>query len=329
MQYTTDYLSETPLFYNIRREKFDYELVRFAIDAGAKFVENSKVKDVFTTQEKAVVQLANGEAFSCEIIIGAGGTYDIAAKYLRKNEGLTEKQGKIGMAVVEEFEVEEEFIDKAYGKERTAMIDLKHANLNGYAWVFSKHNTLNIGYGGFNDEMKQIDIKQEFKNYLDFLKESGYLPKGIESKKLKGAPLPPQGNIKKTYADRIIIVGDAAGFVSPLTREGIYYAMDSGKIAAEVISKALEKRDFSAHSLKLYQNIWMKRWGKDMKIFGFFQRMLMAWPEKLVKYGSKDDKLRKIFVGFFIGSAIPSKVKWKVISRIVIDFFSYDVFRKR
>ena len=328
-QHTTDYLSETPLFYNVRRKKFDYELVQFAIDAGAEVLENCKVKEVFTTQEKAVVKLANSREFICKVIVGAGGAYDVVANYLRKKERLREKQGKdFGMAVVEEFEVGEEFIDRAYGKERTSMINLKHANLNGYAWVFSKHDILNIGYGGFNDEMKKIDIKKEFKNYLDFLKRNGYLPKWIESKKLKGAPVPFVGNIKKTYTDRIIIVGDAAGFVSPLTGEGIYYAMDSGKIASEVISKALEKEDFSAQSLKPYQNIWRKRWGKDLEALRFFHRMLMKWPEKFVKYGSKDEKLKKIFIALFIGNMNASRMKWKIISRIVMDFFVYDVFRR-
>ena len=328
-QHTTDYLSETPLFYNVRRKKFDYALVQFAIDAGAEFLENCKVKEVFTTQEKAVVKLANSREFICKVIVGAGGAYDVVANYLRKKERLREKQGKdFGMAVVEEFEVGEEFIDRVYGKERTSMINLKHANLNGYAWVFSKHDILNIGYGGFNDEMKKIDIKNEFKNYLDFLKRNGYLPKWIESKKLKGAPVPFVGNIKKTYADRIVIVGDAAGFVSPLTGEGIYYAMDSGKIASEIISKALEKEDFSAQSLKSYQNIWRKRWGKDLEALRFFHRMLMKWPEKFVKYGSKDEKLKKIFIALFIGNINTSRMKWKIISRIVMDFFVYDVFRR-
>ncbi len=328
-QHTTDYLSETPLFHNVRRKKFDYALVQFAIDAGAEFLENCKVKEVFTTQEKAVVKLANSREFICKVIVGAGGAYDVVANYLRKKERLREKRGKdFGMAVVEEFEVGEEFIDRVYGKERTSMINLKHANLNGYAWVFSKHDILNIGYGGFNDEMKKIDIKNEFKNYLDFLKRNGYLPKWIESKKLKGAPVPFVGNIKKTYADRIVIVGDAAGFVSPLTGEGIYYAMDSGKIASEIISKALEKEDFGAQSLKSYQNIWRKRWGKDLEALRFFHRMLMKWPEKFVKYGSRDEKLKKIFIALFIGNINTSRMKWKIISRIVMDFFVYDVFRR-
>lgn len=330
MQHTIDYSSEAPLFYNIRREKFDYELVKFAIDAGAEFLENSKVKEVFTAQEKAVVRLVSGKELSCKVIVGAGGIYDVAAKYIRKKEGLEEKwKRNLGTVVVEEFEVGEKFIDKVYGKERTAIINLKHANLNGYAWVFPKHNVFNIGYGGFDNEMKQIDIKQEFKNYLDFLKKIGYLPEEVESKKLKGASLPLRGNMKKTYTNRIVIVGDAAGFVSPLTGEGIYYAMDSGRIASKVISKAFEKGDFSAQSLKLYQNIWMKRWGKDLKALEFFQRFLMSWPEKFVKYGSNDEKLKKIFVGLFIGSVGASKVKWKVISRIFMDFLTYDIFKIR
>lgn len=328
-QHTMDYLSETPLFYNIRRGKFDYELVQFAIDAGAEFLENCKVKEVFTTQEKAVVKLVNSKEFSCEVIVGAGGAHGVVAKYLRKKERPNEKRGKdIGLAVVEEFEVGKEFIDKVYGKERTSVINLKHANLNSYAWVFSKHDILNIGYGGFNDEMKRIDIKKEFKNYLDFLKKNGHLPKWVESKKLKGAPIPFIGSMKKAYSDRVVITGDAAGFVSPLTGEGIHYAMDSGKIASEVISKALEKEDFSARFLKTYQNILVKSWGKDLESLKFFHKMLMKWPEKIVKYGSKDEKLKKIFTNLFIGDINTSRMKWRIISRIVMDFLVYDVFRR-
>ncbi len=104
--------------------------------------------------------------------------------------------------------------------------------------------------------------------------------------------------------------------------------MDSGKIASEIISKALEKEDFSAQSLKSYQNIWRKRWGKDLEALRFFHRMLMKWPEKFVKYGSKDEKLKKIFIALFIGNINTSRMKWKIISRIVMDFFVYDVFRR-
>lgn len=326
----TDFLSDTPLFYNISREEFDYELVKFAINAGAKFIEESEVKEISIEQENGNVKLKNGKELNCKIIVGASGCYDISAKYLRKKEGLPKDWGKdLGFSVVEEFEVDKEFIANIYGKESTSLLHLKHAGLSGYGWVFAKYDLLNIGYIGFMHEMKKIDIKEEFNNYLKILKKGGYLPEHIESKKLKGAPIPYKGPLSKTYSDRLIIVGDAAGFVSPLTGEGIHYAIDSGRIAAEVIVKAFEKGDFSGKTLKEYQDIWMEKWGKDLKALNFFQKRLMKQPETIVKYASKDDILKKMFVGLYVGSASASKIKWKIIFRYIRDFIIYGIFRKK
>jgi len=54
----------------------------------------------------------------------------------------------------------------------------------------------------------------------------------------------------------------------------------------------------------------------------------MRCPEKFVKYGSKDKKLKKISVDLFIGNMNTSRIKCKVVSRMIIDFFVYDVFRR-
>ena len=52
-------------------------------------------------------------------------------------------------------------------------------------------------------------------------------------------PLHP---LEKTYADRVILCGDAAGLMNPLTGDGIHYAMSSGMFAAKVCAKAVEER---------------------------------------------------------------------------------------
>ena len=330
LAYKTDYISETPLFYNIRREIFDNELLKFAIDAGAEFREKSEVKEISIEPDKGIVKLASGEEISCKVIIGASGCFDISAKYLRKKENLPEDWGEdLGFSVVEEFIVDEKFIMDNYGKENSSLIHLKHAGLSGYGWVFAKRNLLNIGYIGFNHEIKKINIKEEFKNYLDLLKRTGYLPENIISKKLKGAPIPYKGPLNKTYSDRLLIIGDAAGFVSPLTGEGIHYAIDSGKIAAETILQGFEKNEFSAQKLKIYQDTWKEKWGKELKVLNFFQKRLMKCPEAIVKYGSKDEILKNMFVGLYIGNIKASKVKWKIMFRMARDFILYSVFRKK
>ena len=56
-----------------------------------------------------------------------------------------------------------------------------------------------------------------------------------------GIPIKP---IEKTYEERTLIIGDAAGLVKPITGGGIYYSQLSGKIAAEIMDKALSKNSF-------------------------------------------------------------------------------------
>jgi geranylgeranyl reductase family protein len=69
----------------------------------------------------------------------------------------------------------------------------------------------------------------------------------------------PLGSIRRTYADRVLVVGDAAGLVKPTTGGGIYYSVVSAEIAAEVLSGALAAGDLSAAALSEYERRWRRR----------------------------------------------------------------------
>jgi flavin-dependent dehydrogenase len=58
---------------------------------------------------------------------------------------------------------------------------------------------------------------------------------------------------KSLYGDNIMIIGDAAGFVSPISGEGIHPSIVSGQIAAETAIQALEKEDISKNTLRGYK----------------------------------------------------------------------------
>jgi len=68
-----------------------------------------------------------------------------------------------------------------------------------------------------------------------------------------GIPLRP---LKRTYRDRVIVVGDSAGQVKPTTGGGIYYSLLSSEIAVDVLSDALVSDDLSASTLREYQTRW-------------------------------------------------------------------------
>ena len=85
-----------------------------------------------------------------------------------------------------------------------------------------------------------------------------------------GIPIKP---LSKTHAERTLILGDAAGFAKPTTGGGIYYAMLSGKIAAETAAEALASNTFSDDTLGAYEERWKAEFGSELRV-GYYARML-------------------------------------------------------
>lgn len=325
LQKSIDYKSESPLFYNIRRKRFDHQLVKFAQEKGAE-LKKTHIRQVAESSDMVTVTTTDGSEYTAHALVGATGPYDPAGKYVRErtNQKSAWGENEIGTILVHEFPVSRSFIDDVYGEERLAIIHLLTAGLldggYGYGWVFSKNDVLNIGYGGFKKDMKNVDRREIFRKYLDVLRKDGYFPEDLELDQFKGAPLPLKGSIKTTYYNRMLISGDAAGFVSPITGEGIFFAMDSGRIAADVLHKASTSGNFTAQALSRYQKEWRLAWGRDLTILNLFANRLMAWPEAIIRYGMKDEVLKKYLVDIFISTASAYKLKTKIVTRVIRNF---------
>src|SRR5262249_80188 len=84
-----------------------------------------------------------------------------------------------------------------------------------------------------------------------------------------GAGVPPRikmlpiGPIARTYAPRVLAIGDAAGLVKATTGGGIYYSILSASLAAETLSEAFSQGDFSAASLSTYEERWRAVLGQE------------------------------------------------------------------
>ncbi|HJM81612.1 MAG TPA: hypothetical protein QF397_02510, partial [Candidatus Poseidoniia archaeon] len=180
--------------------------------------------------------------------------------------------------------------------------------------------------GGYNRAIKSVKVKKIWEDYINLLKEDGYFPKDQATPPVKGAPLPLAGPLKATTMDNTLLVGDSAGMVSPLSGEGIYYGMHAGKLATKTIKAALESGDFSQKHLDQYHRDWNDVFGKELRDLSFFALMALKLPERMVYYGSHDDKLCEIFADLFLGVTPGGLGKRKPITRSIFNFFRHPYF---
>ena len=92
----------------------------------------------------------------------------------------------------------------------------------------------------------------------------------------------PLGPVNRTYADRILAVGDAAGLVKPTTGGGIYYSLISGDIASEVADGALRDNDLSRSRLRAYEKQWRQRLGAEIRVGLAFRRLASRLSDRSI-----------------------------------------------
>jgi geranylgeranyl reductase family protein len=98
-----------------------------------------------------------------------------------------------------------------------------------------------------------------------------------------GVPLPapvrprlrilPLGPVARTYGQRVLAVGDAAGLVKPTTGGGIYYGLLSGTLAAGVIDEGLRRNRLDETFLGRYERDWRRRLGQEIRVGLAFRRL--------------------------------------------------------
>jgi flavin-dependent dehydrogenase len=95
--------------------------------------------------------------------------------------------------------------------------------------------------------------------------------------KMSGASL-RLGGIQRSSADHLLIVGDAAGQIDPLTGEGIHHAIEAGAIAADVLADALRANNLSAAFLSRYHSRWQSAFGRDFRWSARMARVCARHP---------------------------------------------------
>ena len=175
--------------------------------------------------------------------------------------------------------------------------------LPGYAWIFPiGKNKANIGLGMRLDHFRKKKYNLE-KMLQDFLA----MP-AIKKRLLRGGQLRDvatwqlnfgsQKNLHHVF-DGAILVGDAAGFINPLTGGGIHNALVSAELAAQVADDALQANDISRSKMQIYEQLCHDRMWKSMRNSYFMQRSFMHFPslvDFLVRRMKENSQLAQTFL---------------------------------
>ncbi|MFQ5815377.1 MAG: geranylgeranyl reductase family protein [Candidatus Hydrothermarchaeaceae archaeon] len=202
------------------RDKFDNHLTEKAVEAGVEVKDGVKVYEVMDKDGRCVARSNDGE-YQASYIFGADGINGP----VRRNSGLIPDFPKDQVGVAGEFEL---MHHGGYEADQHSMEFHYGIVPFGYGWVFPKGNALTVGVANLVSELRGMKLKEKLYEFADGL--------GLKELPKPGFHLIPIGGFKRRIAsDRILLCGDAAGFVDMTAGEGTYYAIQSGILAAEVL----------------------------------------------------------------------------------------------
>lgn len=256
------YLERQPSGYLSLRSKFDDGLRKIAMEAGAEFIGGCAVEGVQEERDSVSVRLADGRELSARVVIGADGASSrvAAAAGIRKGWGRRDYV----LCANADIPCDPEKIRETYGERSPFFVYLGYKGIQGYGWVFPKRRHICVGIGALLEDGREI--RALYSGFFRELKRRGHLPESLPE---QGTyfDLDPVGAVHRLETltrGRVILIGDAAGFVSGSTGEGIYPGMVSAEVAAEVIHGALGRGSVE-QGLAQYNQAWRGELGDYVK----------------------------------------------------------------
>ncbi len=233
--------------YILDKPAFLTSLAARAGAAGAELAYGTRIDRVSREDGYVVAEGSrNTQPFSLrsKVIVGCDGTGSILARqfFPRRN-----------YAVIAAFQYD--MVDCQLEDESSLEIFIGHKKAPaGYLWIFPKgKGTANVGIGLKGSGAKLLLDK--------FLQDH---PKAFGNAKIErsqAAPVPVGGEIEEYVTANMMLCGDAAGQVIPLTGAGIHTSLVAGKIAGEVAGKAAREGDVGSNRLSEYKERFDALWG--------------------------------------------------------------------
>jgi digeranylgeranylglycerophospholipid reductase len=232
----------------VDRAVFDRALADGSRAAGAEIREGARVRAIAIGAKGVTVSVDRGDSIDARAcVIACGANY-------RFNR-------QLGLGVPRAYVQSAQLEQPLRGPDGVEVHLGRDVAPGGFAWLVPleregrPHTRLGL--------MCDSRALSRFRQFASRMRERFGADEAWPDPRLKVLPLGP---VSRTYATRLLAVGDAAGLVKPTTGGGIYYSVISGHIAAETLDEALTADDLRDAKLRRYETEWRARLGADIRI---------------------------------------------------------------
>jgi len=248
----------------VDRAAFDVAIAGKAQSKGAEYLPNSLTSDIQVEDDRVRVEAVrqskklNLEARAAVVATGSGSK-------LVERLGL----GRVG-----------DFVTGAQAEVETDGIDEVEVYLGrdiapgSFAWLVPTSPPKAL-VGLLSRHSPQLYLKR----LISSLQAQGKIARDKAEPCYRGISLKP---LPRTYGERLLVVGDAAGQVKPTTGGGIYYGLLCADIAADTLHQALKDDNLSARTLANYQRRWRKKLGRELEISYYARKLYERLSDKQV-----------------------------------------------
>jgi len=284
-------------------------------------------------EERVTLTTRDGKQFTSPVVVAADGVNSVVARRLAINKGWP--PSAVALDMMEETprtrlrDVDPGTLWVAYGYNPQENPDAAgHAGwtpAEGYAYVFPKRDHVNVGIGyvlsHFRETVDQApyDVQRRF---VERLSDRGVVVGGSVRAHFTPALIPIGGPLRTTGRGRVLLAGDAGGFVNAVTAEGIYYAMVTGELAAHAIRTTRSVSKLAAR----YRRACDYEIGAELRDSVRIQRYLFADGRRIGQLidGAHREKAAVGLVADFVkGSRSYRDLRRRILSRSPYLLLSY------
>ncbi len=266
---------EDNLGYVVNRPIFDHLLALRAGKAGAIISEAEKLRTV-SEQSNMIEVETNRNTYLCRALIGADGAQGVTTRIL----GCSAPPASIGLEVYVSNE-------HALIRNHVQKLGFYFGYLpDGYGWIFPRREDASIGIG-----IPMKHARRARGLLADFLGFLGLPPNLAAGARGHALPLFSPLTRRPFCRRNILLAGDAASFVDPVTGEGIYWALKSGEEAARAISAALSagKQAADIYTAALERHIL-----PELRAAWKVSLPLNAFPQASFNFFQSHERIRKM-----------------------------------